>query len=126
VLGRALLAHPWHSLDDARATEGRAPVGTNFRWVASTHDWLRDVSTTSQLPVVRTAVAVGEPGPVILERAQALRADLIVIGRNGAHATSPTEIGSATRLVLRGSRLPTLVVPNDRSAPAYAGRRELR
>jgi nucleotide-binding universal stress UspA family protein len=112
VLSDALLAHDWNGAQGARENEGVARLGSNFSWVAAAHAWLRGFSCTNKkLPVVRTVVAVGAPRPVILERARAIRADLIVVGRNGAHATGHTDIGSATRLILRGSRLPTLVVP---------------
>jgi nucleotide-binding universal stress UspA family protein len=59
----------------------------------------------------RSIVAVGTPGPVILERARTNRADLIVVGRHGSHALSRSDLGSATRLILRGAQVPVLVVP---------------
>ena len=72
--------------------------------------------------MARTIVAVGAAGPVILERARAVRADLIVLGRNGAHATGSAEIGSAARLVLRGTQMPALIVPSTGSLEPHRGR----
>jgi nucleotide-binding universal stress UspA family protein len=96
VLSDALLAH-----------------GNSSRWVTPTHAWLRRVGAIDGQPsVVRTSVAVGAVGPMILARARAARADLIVVGRDGAHATGPGGIGSATRLALRGAQVPLLVVPD--------------
>jgi nucleotide-binding universal stress UspA family protein len=99
VLSGALLAH-----------------GSSARWVPPTHAWLRGFGTIHGQPsVVRTIVAVGAVGPMILARARAARADLIVVGRNGAHATGAGDIGSATRLALRGAQVPLLVVPDTSS-----------
>ena len=99
VLSHALLAH-----------------GNSSRWVLPTHAWLRSFGTMDGQPsVVRTSVAVGAVGPMILARARAARADLIVVGRNGAHASGPGGIGSATRLALRGAQVPLLVVPDTGS-----------
>jgi len=53
---------------------------------------------------------------MILAHARAARADLIVVRRNGAHATGPGDIGSATRLALRGAQVPLLVVPANNPA----------
>ncbi len=112
VLSDTLLAHDWLWEAGARADSGCTSLGSSFRWVAPTHAWLRSLGPSDGRPLVaRTMVAVGAAGPVILERARTTRADLIVLGRNGAHATGFAEIGSTTRLVLRGTQVPTLTVP---------------
>jgi nucleotide-binding universal stress UspA family protein len=112
VLRDTLLAHDWLWQEDARAESACGRLGSSFRWVAPTHAWLRALGRSDgRPPVARTIVAVGAAGPVILERARAVRADLIVLGRNGADATGSAEIGSATRLVLRGTQVPALIVP---------------
>ena len=69
-----------------------------------------------------TVVAVGAPGPAILDHARTTRADLIVVGRNGAHAAGNTDIGAAARLALRGSRVPVFVVPRTEVLPRWLGR----
>jgi nucleotide-binding universal stress UspA family protein len=116
VLSDALLAHDWGSEDSSGEEPGRVSLGNSSRWVPPTHTWLRGFGTGHELPpVVRTSVAVGAVGPMILARARTARADLIVVGRNGAHATGPGDIGSATRLALRGAQVPLLVVPETGS-----------
>ena len=117
VLSDALLAHDWGSQENPREQTGDVSLGSSARWVAPAHAWLRGLGPTRGNPaVVRTMVAVGAVGPMILARARAAHADLIVVGRNGAHATGPGDIGSATRLALRGAQVPLLVVPRT-SAP---------
>lgn len=111
ALSDSLLAHQWLWEEGARES-GSVNLGTSSRWVAPTHGWLRQLSDdVGQSPGSRTIVAVGAPGPVILERARVSRADLIVMGRNGSHAMSAADMGSATRLTLRAAPVPVLVVP---------------
>lgn len=122
VLSDTLLAHDWLWEESSRQESGCVRLGSSFRWVAPTHAWLRGLGPTGGQPsVARTIVAVGAAGPVILERARAVRADLIVVGRNGAHAIGAADIGSATRLALRGARVPVVVVPGtDALRPRHA------
>jgi nucleotide-binding universal stress UspA family protein len=111
ALSDSLLAHQWLWEEGARAS-GSVSLGTSSRWVAPTHAWLRRLSDdVGQSLESRTIVAVGAPGPVILERARVSRADLIVMGRNGSHAMRAGDMGSATRLTLRAAPVPVLVVP---------------
>jgi nucleotide-binding universal stress UspA family protein len=111
ILSNALA--DWRLPGDENCDEGpRSQVGRSCHWIAPTHAWLRDLQRTyGPASEGRTIVAVGTPGPVILERARTSRADLIVLGRNGTHALCRTDMGSATRLVLRGAQVPVLVVP---------------
>jgi nucleotide-binding universal stress UspA family protein len=126
VLSDTLLAHDWLWEEGARAESGCTRLGSSFRWVAPTHAWLRGLGPSEgRPPVTRTIVAVGAAGPVILKRARAARADLIVLGRNGAHATSSAEIGSATRLVLRGTQVPTFIVPSTAALEPHRGGADL-
>jgi len=116
VLSDALLAHDWGSEESSSEEPGQVSLGNSSRWVTPTHAWLRSVGTIDRHPsVVRTSVAVGAVGPMILARARAARADLIVVGRDGADAAGPGGIGSATRLALRGAQVPLLVVPDTSS-----------
>jgi nucleotide-binding universal stress UspA family protein len=116
VLSEALLAHDWISQARSREQTGYVGLGSSARWVPPAHAWLRGLGPTDGSPaVVRTMVAGGAIGPMILARARAARADLIVMGCNGAHATGTGGIGSATRLALRGAQVPLLVVPDTSS-----------
>jgi nucleotide-binding universal stress UspA family protein len=113
VLSGELLAHACESEESLGEPPGQARLGNGSCWVSPTHAWLRSVGSTDGQPsVVRTSVAVGAAGPSILARARAARADLIVVGRNGAHATAPGAIGSATLLALRGAQVPLMVIPD--------------
>jgi nucleotide-binding universal stress UspA family protein len=113
VLSDALLAYEWGWHESSCTQRGPVSLGSSFRWVPPIHAWLRGFCTTyGSHTALRTVVAVGSAGPMILARAQAARADLIVVGRSGAHATGPGAIGSATRLALRGAQVPLLVVPD--------------
>jgi nucleotide-binding universal stress UspA family protein len=113
VLSGELLAYACDSEESLGEPPARASLGNSSCWVSPTHAWLRSVAAADGEPtVVRTSVAVGAAGPSILARAQAARADLIVMGRNGAHASAPGGIGSATRLALRGAQVPLLVIPD--------------
>jgi nucleotide-binding universal stress UspA family protein len=119
VLSDALMRHEWGSQESSCEQFGPVSLGNSDRWVSPAHAWLRGLGPTDGLPaVVRTIVAVGAVGPMILARARAARADLSVVGRNGAHATGPRgDIGSATRLALRGAPVPLLVVPGTGPLP---------
>jgi nucleotide-binding universal stress UspA family protein len=83
-----------------------------------THYWLRELyrKVTGEPFKGRTTVAIGSAGPVIREHAIATAADMIIVGRNGRHAEGPTELGTTTRMLLRGVRLPIVVVPPERPA----------
>ena len=112
VLSDSLLAYDWGRQASSGEEPGPVSWSSSVRWVPPAHAWLRGLNTTHRHPaVVRTTVAVGSVGPMILARARAARADLIVVGRNGAHASGHGDIGSATRLALRGAQVPLLVVP---------------
>jgi nucleotide-binding universal stress UspA family protein len=108
ILNGSLLQEP----GDRGGACDHGPLGRSFRWVAPTHTWLRGfLGIRGLVSEGRSIVAVGTPGPVILERARTSRADLIVVGRNGSHALTHSDLGSATQLVLRGAQVPVLVVP---------------
>jgi nucleotide-binding universal stress UspA family protein len=116
VLSGELLAHACASEEGLGESPAQASLGNSSCWVSPTHAWLRSIGSVDGEPsVVRTSVAVGAAGPTILARALAARSDLIVVGRNGAHASGPGGIGSATRLALRGAQVPLLVVPDTGS-----------
>jgi nucleotide-binding universal stress UspA family protein len=71
----------------------------------------------SRVPGATGAVVHGAPYRKILERAETIGADLIVVGREGTGATTGRPLlGSVADRVLRSSSTPVLVVPDgDRS-----------
>jgi nucleotide-binding universal stress UspA family protein len=79
-----------------------------------TNDWLTGLHRPMGADplVVRTTVGVGAAGPAILGEAS-VRPGLLVIGRNGAHASGTMDLGSASRFLLRTSPVPVLVVPTS-------------
>ena len=81
--------------------------------IRRTHAWMRQMHERIEgAPLAgRTTVAVGQAGPVLLEHARAIRADLIVMGRNGKHAAGPTELGATAKLLLRAAHVPVAIIP---------------
>jgi nucleotide-binding universal stress UspA family protein len=63
------------------------------------------------------AVTTGDAGPSILAEAHRSGAELIVLGRWGAHALGHAGTGAVTRFVLRGARCPVVVVTDGGTAP---------
>lgn len=130
VLSQSLLSYQPSDLADPQFS--RDP---RFSWSARCHRftsaWLQGLLRRAAPSGVtgRTEVAVGQPGPAIMEQADALGADLLVLGRNGTDAVGATEIGAATRILLRGSSVPVLIVPaepaRNRRPAAGADRAEL-
>lgn len=95
--------------------------------VNRTHSWLRELyrKVTGEPFNGRTTVAIGSAGPVIREHSIAIGADMVVMGRNGRHAEGPTELGTTTRMVLRGVRKPVVVVPPHKAGSLGGGLRDL-
>jgi nucleotide-binding universal stress UspA family protein len=60
---------------------------------------------------VHILIDVGRPAPQILDRAEALPADLIVMGTHGAGGFEHLLLGSVTEKVLRRAACPVLTVP---------------
>ena len=58
-------------------------------------------------------VAHGNPGDVILETADDIGADLIVLGRRGSGTLIPAVVGSTVSTVLHGAKVPVLVVTEE-------------
>lgn len=60
---------------------------------------------------IDTAVLIGQPAEVILERAASLPADLIVMGTHGTSGFQHLVLGSVAEKVLRRAACPVLTVP---------------
>lgn len=75
--------------------------------------WLRSRLASAGLDASRVtiAVGVGDPRAEILAAADCFDADLLIVGRNGAHAGSGNALGSVARRVLRPTGRPVLVIP---------------
>jgi nucleotide-binding universal stress UspA family protein len=80
--------------------------------------WLNEIARTGiQRDRVTAAVTHGNPGDAAIELANAVHADLIVLGRRGTGLVAPALLGSTVGTVLHGSPCPVLVVtePHDGS-----------
>jgi nucleotide-binding universal stress UspA family protein len=60
---------------------------------------------------VQVIVRSGEPAPTLLEVAEEVDADLVVVGTRGKGDPAEPLLGSVARTVVNGMRRPTLVVP---------------
>jgi nucleotide-binding universal stress UspA family protein len=59
---------------------------------------------------VETSVERGAPGPVLCERAEALGADVVVVGSRGRGAIRRALLGSVSTYVVHNAPCPVLVV----------------
>lgn len=69
---------------------------------------------------VETVQRTGQPVAVILDRANALKADYIVLGSHGHGAVYDLLMGSTTQGVLRKAKCPVMVVPGTAPRPRRA------
>jgi nucleotide-binding universal stress UspA family protein len=67
--------------------------------------------TTADLPDITKVVMVGHPVPAILEQAQKLGADLIVLGTHARSGLGRAFLGSVATRVIQGASVPVLVIP---------------
>lgn len=74
-------------------------------------------SMASNVVRLKTELAYGAPGPVILERAQELGCDLIVVGKRGLGKLREMLLGSVSHYVAQHAQVPVLI------AKPPAGRR---
>lgn len=65
-------------------------------------DWVEDVKVVS-----------GLPADVILEQAELLHADMIVLGSHGGRSSAMTPIGSVASKVLQLAKVPVYLVPTS-------------
>ena len=73
--------------------------------------WLLEMASTGIAhDRVSAAVTHGTPGRMTLEMADAIGADLIVLGRQGAGLVVPMLLGSTVGTVVKGANCPVLVV----------------
>ena len=91
--------------------------GPMAQWLEAETEALRQKTTDACRPIidggtpVDVAVLHGEPVPLILSMADALPADLIVMGTHGTSGFQHFLLGSVTEKVLRKATCPVLTVP---------------
>jgi len=74
---------------------------------------LQLTKTLEHVPQIHSDVEVGGPSGVIARLAERDEASLIVMGTKGEHGLLEKTFGSVTTEVLRRSKVPVLVVPED-------------
>jgi nucleotide-binding universal stress UspA family protein len=88
---------------------------------SNARDYLQQLAQRMQLPptiTVHTEVYLGNPTSVIVERAQALHVDAIVMSTHGRSGFSRWMYGSVTQRVLALMPCPVLIVPGQSSSPS--------
>jgi nucleotide-binding universal stress UspA family protein len=108
------------------ATIGAMPamtsVGVPLTREEIEHDLAQFVRPVKAAHVKTTAsVSTGSPARTILEAADRLSANIIVMGTHGASGFERLVLGSVTEKVLRKATCPVLVVPRQADAPGGAG-----
>src|SRR4029077_13057972 len=88
------------------------PVVVNERQKAKLNDWQKEMSQCGRRVTLQepTGAVVEE----ILRQANAIKPDLIVMGRHGHGAMYNLLVGSVTEGVLKRSGCPVLLVPSPR------------
>jgi nucleotide-binding universal stress UspA family protein len=73
--------------------------------------WLEELARTGiERDRVSAAVTYGKPGDAVIEMANTMVADLIILGRRGSGLIAPALLGSTVGAVLHGARCPVLVI----------------
>jgi nucleotide-binding universal stress UspA family protein len=108
----------------ASTLPGVDPVAAEVSVVAEAEDYLEQIAARLRergVGRVVTSVWYGPPAPSIVEAAEARKADLIVMSTHGRSGLGRLILGSVAESVLRGTRIPILLVraaqaPVDRPA----------
>jgi nucleotide-binding universal stress UspA family protein len=78
----------------------------------SAKEKLEDIITTRGGPGETEIVVVeGKPAVLIVERAEELGSDLVILGKSGHTLAEQRVLGSTANAILRGARFPVLVIP---------------
>lgn len=107
---------------EAHTLPGVDPVDAQVAAVREAEEYLASVTRRlADRGVVRVEghVWYGSPAGAIVEAAEVMRADLIVMSTHGRSGLGRLILGSVAESVLRGTRIPILVVRADR-APVEA------
>ena len=95
------------------------------RYVASEGEVRRkrvhELATAAGLTALKYSAKVvhGDPAQQIIAMEQAVDADLIVVGKHGAHIAEELLLGSVTKHVLAESQCDVLIICDQREAPEY-------
>ncbi len=99
-------------LGSSAHSPGEKPTEYTLSISKSAKEKLEDIIKTSGGPrETEIAVAEGKPSVLIVERAEELGSDLVVLGKTGHTLAEQRVFGSTANAILRGARFPVLVVP---------------
>lgn len=94
----------------ARSTEEAERLEEESRQAATSWLEARLKETDVDPEIAEVQIAFGQPGFEIVDAADRTNADLIVMGSRGRGQVEPSVLGGVASAVLRGSRLPILIV----------------
>jgi nucleotide-binding universal stress UspA family protein len=113
---------------DARIIPGADVIGAQIRVVREAEEYmaaLKDRLEKNGMRGIETHVWYGPAGPAIVDAAQAHKVDLIVMTTHGRSGLGRLVFGSVAESVLRGTRVPILLVrPNDAPVEPPVGQGE--
>jgi nucleotide-binding universal stress UspA family protein len=111
VWSNAVYSHVASMSYAEKANEADAREEINNELRESGLFWLREVARTGiKRDRVSAAVTHGKPGDATVQLANAMHADLIMLGRRGTGLVAPALLGSTVGTVLHGSPCPVLVI----------------
>jgi nucleotide-binding universal stress UspA family protein len=129
------MAHPGSSLilmraADARIVPGADVIGAQIQAVREAEDYLGAVKEKLEKAVpgcIEAHVWYGPAAPAIVEAAKVQKVDVIVMSTHGRSGLGRIIFGSVAESVLRGTRVPILLVrPSGAPVELPAGQGEAR
>ena len=115
---------------DARILPGADVIGAQIQAVREAEDYLAAVKAKLEktgAKGVETHVWYGPAAPAVVEAAKVQKVDLIVMSTHGRSGLGRIIFGSVAESVLRGTRVPILLVrPSSAPVEAPAGQGEAR
>jgi nucleotide-binding universal stress UspA family protein len=115
---------------DARILPGTDVIGAQVQAVREAEDYLAGVKTKLEktgAKGIETHVWYGPAAPAVVEAAKVQKVDLIVMSTHGRSGLGRIIFGSVAESVLRGTRVPILLVrPPSAPVEALAGQGEAR
>lgn len=102
---------------DARAAYLARAEKISHDELAAMQRRLRDEGVTAHVVHL-----IAQPGPGILEQAERLEADYVVMGSHGHGAFYELIVGGTASRVLKQAKCPVVIVPSNPGKPARSGR----
>lgn len=98
---------------EALAFAGRDPIEAQVAVVREAEDYLQGIAAlvrSEGVPQVTTSVWYGPPAPAIVEAADVMHADVIVMSTHGRSGLGRLFVGSVAESVLRATHIPVLML----------------